>query len=166
MVAVSATAGMASDLKEILIMSRSTLWFGALVFCGIVALAGRPSTADDPKDDKDKTSLSGSWEKKDGEPKLKFTAEGELTIYPHGDNHNIQIECSYTVTKEGVVKAKVKNLGGTEKVVEQVKNVVPVGMEFEFKWKVDNGTATLDEVEGKDSEPVKARLEGDYAKKD
>jgi hypothetical protein len=84
----------------------------------------------------------------------------------HGDSGNIQIECSYTVTKEGLVKAKVKSHGGDEKVVEKVKNVVPVGMEFQFKWKVDGEAATLDEVDGKDTDQVKARLEGDYAKKD
>lgn len=124
------------------------------------------SSADDAKDDKDKPSLSGSWEKKDAEPKLKFTKEGELTIYPHGDNLNLQIECTYTVTKGGLVKAKVKSLGGEEDVVEKAKNVVPVGMEFEFKWKVDGEAATLDEVDGKDADHVKARLEGDYAKKE
>ncbi len=147
-------------------MPRNTLWFGTLLVCGIFALAARPSSADDAKDDKEKTSLSGSWEKKDAEPKLKFTTEGELTIYPHGDSGNIQIECSYTVTKEGLVKAKVKSLGGDENVIEKVKNVVPVGMEFQFKWKVDGEAATLDEVDGKDTDQVKARLEGDYAKKE
>ena len=169
MVAESATHGMASHLKETPIMRRNTLWFGTLLVCGIFAQAARPSLADggkDDKDNKDKPSLSGSWEKKDSEPKLKFTTEGELTIYPHGDSLNIQIECSYTVTKEGLVKAKVKSHGGDEKVVEQVKNVVPVGMEFKFKWKVDGEAATLGDVEGEDADPVKSRLEGDYAKKD
>ncbi len=147
-------------------MSRNALWFGALLVCGIFALAGRPSSADGTKDDKDKPSLSGSWEKKDAEPKLKFTAEGGLTIYPHGDNLNLQIECTYTVTKEGLVKAKVKSVDGKEEVVEKVKNVVPVGMEFEFKWKVDGESAKLDEVDGKDADHVKARLEGDYTKKE
>jgi hypothetical protein len=166
LVAVSVTHRMASHLKETPIMPRNTLCFGTLLVCGIFALAARPSSTDGAKDDKEKTSLSGSWEKKDAEPKLKFTTEGELTIYPHGDSLNIQIECSYTVTKEGLVKAKVKSHGGDEKVVEQVKNVVPVGMEFKFKWKVDGEAATLGDVEGEDADHVKARLEGDYAKKD
>jgi hypothetical protein len=69
-------------------------------------------------------------------------------------------------TPGNLVKAKVKSHGGTEEVVEKVKNVVPVGMEFEFKWKVDGDTATLDDVDGKDADHVKARLEGDYAKKE
>ena len=152
--------------KETPTMPRNPLWFCTLLVCGIFALASRASSADDAKDDKDKPSLSGSWEKKDAEPKLKFTKEGELTIYPHGDNLNLQIECTYTVTKGGLVKAKVKSLGGEEDVVEKAKNVVPVGMEFEFKWKVDGEAATLDEVDGKDADHVKARLEGDYAKKE
>jgi hypothetical protein len=169
MVAESATHAMALHLKETPIMPRNMLWFGTLLVCGIFVLAARPSSADgakDDKDDKDKTSLSGSWEKKDAEPKLKFTTEGELTIYPHGDSANIQIKCSYTVTKEGLVKAKVKSLDGAEDVIEKVKNVVPVGMEFKFKWKVEGEAATLNDVEGEDADAVKTRLEGDYAKKD
>ena len=147
-------------------MSRNALWFGTLLVCGILArpLAHPRRTA--RRTIKSKPSLSGSWEKKDAEPKLKFTTEGELTIYPHGDNLNLQIECTYTVTKEGLVKAKVKSVDGDEEVVEKVKNVVPVGMEFEFKWKVDGEAATLDEVDGKDADHVKARLEGDYTKKE
>ena len=129
-------------------------------------LAARPSSADGGKDDNEKTSLSGSWEKKDAEPKAKFTTEGELTIYPHGDSVKIQIECSYTFTKEGLVKAKVKSHGGAENVVEQVKNVVPVGMESQFKWKVEGEAATFNDVEAEEADSAKARLERDYAKKD
>ena len=103
MVAASATAGMASHLKETPIMPRNKLWLGSLLVCGIFAVATRPSSADGANDDKDKPSLSGSWEKKDAEPKLKFTKEGELTIYPHGDSVNLKIECSYTVDKDGLV---------------------------------------------------------------
>jgi hypothetical protein len=166
LVAMSVTPAIASNRKETPIMPRNTLWFGTLLACGIFALATRVSSAGGAIDDKDKTSLSGSWEKKDAEAKLKFTTEGALTIYPHGDSLNLQIECSYTVDKEGLVKAKVKSVAGAENVVEKVKEVVPVGMEFEFKWKVDGEAATLGEVDGKDADHVKARLEGDYAKKE
>ncbi len=57
-------------------------------------------------------------------------------------------------------------MGGAENVIEQVKNVVPVGMEFKLRWKVDGAAATLNDVEGEDADAVKTRLEGDYVKKD
>jgi hypothetical protein len=144
-------------------MTRNVFGCGALLVCGVLAFVGRAVNAND---DKDKPSLSGSWEKKDAEPKLKFSAEGELTIYPHGDSVNLKIECSYTVTKEGLVKAEVKSLDGSEKVVEQAKNVVPVGLKFQFKWKVDGDAATLDEIEGKDTDAIEGHLKGDYTKKE
>jgi hypothetical protein len=143
------------------VMPRNILRFGAFLILGTLALAGRPA----PADDKDKPTLSGTWEKKDAEPKLEFTSKDELTISPHGSNLDFWIECSYAVTKDGLVKAKVTRLGGREDVVEKAKGAVPVGLEFRFKWKVEGDGATLDEVEGKDVEHVKSRLEGGYTKK-
>ena len=135
---------------------RRLLGYAALV------LAGSRVQADDKND---KPTLSGSWEKKDSEPMLEFTREGGLIIYPHGDNNAIKIECSYTLTKEGLVKAKVKDIDAPEKVIDQVKNVISIGLEFEFNWKADGDKATLEGMEGKDVEHIKARLEGEYAKK-
>jgi hypothetical protein len=135
---------------------RTLLGYAALV------LVGSRVQADDKSD---KPTLSGSWGKKDSEPTLEFTREGGLTIYPHGDTIAIKIECSYTLSKEGVVKAKVKGIDAPEKVVEQVKNVVPIGLEFEFNWKADGEKAALEGMEGKDVDHIKDRLEGEYAKK-
>ena len=146
-------------------MPRHTLGYGALLVCGVLALAGRSAPADDGKGDKDKPTLSGTWEKKDAEPKLEFTGEDILTVFPHGDNLDFHIECSYTVTKDGLVKAKITRLGGRDDVVEKAKGSVPVGLEFRFKWTVEGDAATLDGVEGKDVEHVKAHLEGGYARK-
>jgi hypothetical protein len=139
------------------VLSRRTLLsLAALVLAGSRVQAG---------DKDDKPTLSGSWGMKDSEPTLKFTPEGGLTIYPHGDDNAILIECSYTLSKEGLVRAKVKNIDAPEKVIEQVKNLVPIGLEFEFRWKADGDKAKLEGVEGKDVEHIKDRLEGDYAKK-
>jgi hypothetical protein len=135
---------------------RALLGFAALV------LVGSGVQADDKSD---KPTLSGSWGKKDSEPTLEFTREGGLTIYPHGDTNAIKIECSYTLSKEGLVKAKIKDIDAPEKVIEQVKNVVPIGLEFEFNWKADGIKATLEGMEGKDIDHIKDRLEGEYAKK-
>ena len=91
---------------------------------------------------------------------LEFTREGGLIIYPHGDNNAIKIECSYTLTKEGLVKAKVKDIDAPEKVIDQVKNVISIGLEFEFNWKADGDKATLEGMEGKDVEHIKVALKG------
>src|SRR5262249_28372445 len=140
----------------------NTLHCGALLVLGTLALAGLPASADDGKD---KPTLSGTWEKKEAEPKLTFTQEGDLTILPHGDNVDFKIACSYTVTKEGLVKVKITGLEGSPDVIEKAKDHVPVGMEFQFKWKVKDDAATLEALDGKDADGVKAHLEGDYAKK-
>ncbi len=143
-------------------MMRNLIGRRALLACAALILAGGRAWADDKGD---KPGPSGTWEKKDAEPKLEFSAGDKLTIRPHGDNMDLRIECSYTVTKDGLVKAKVKGIDGPEKVVEHVKELVPVGFEFQFKWKAEEGAATLDAVEGKDVDPLKAPLEGEYARK-
>ena len=140
-------------------MPRTLLRRRALLSYLALILVGGLVRADD------KPTLSGSWGKKDSEPTLEFKEEGDLTIYPHGDGKAIQIECSYKLSKDGVVKVKVKDIGAPEKVLEQIKQVVPIGLEFEFRWKVDGEKATLEEMEGKDIEHIKMRFEGEYEKR-
>jgi hypothetical protein len=154
-----------SNLKETELMFRTPRTYCTLLVAGVLALTCRPALADDAKGDNGKPIPSGTWEKKDAEPKLEFTGEDKLTIFPHGDNVNLQIDCSYTVTKDGLVKAKVTRLGGADDVVEKVKGLVPVGLELSFKWKIDGDKATLDDLDGKDVEHVKECLEGEYSKK-
>jgi hypothetical protein len=146
-------------------MLRNPLRYRTLLVCGVLALACRLALADDGKGDKDKPIPAGTWEMKDAEPMLEFTGEDKLTIFPHGGKFDFQIDCSYTVTKDGLVKAKVTRLGGPEAVVEKAKGSVPVGLEFRFKWKVEGDKATLDDLDGKDVEHVKERLQGEYTKK-
>jgi hypothetical protein len=143
-------------------MLRNMLSRRTLLGLAALVLAGSQVQADDKND---KPTLSGCWGMKDSEPTLKFTPEGGLTIYPHGDSNTISIECTYTLSKEGLVKVKVKNIDAPEKVIEQVKNVISIGLEFEFHWKADGDKAKLEGMEGKDVEHIKDRLEGEYAKK-
>jgi hypothetical protein len=143
-------------------MLRNMLSRRTLLGLSALVLAGSQVQADDKND---KPTLSGCWGMKDSEPTLKFTPEGGLTIYPHGDNNAISIECTYTLSKEGLVKVKVKDIDAPEKVIEQVKNVISIGLEFEFHWKADGDKAKLEGMEGKDVEHIKDRLEGEYAKK-
>jgi hypothetical protein len=157
-----------SNFKEPRVMPRIPVRYCTLLVCGVLALAGRPALADDEKGDKNKPKLSGTWEKSDAELKLEFTGEDKLTIFPHGSDVEFQIDCSYTVTKDGLVKAKITRLGGQEAVIEKAKASLPVGLEFQLKWTVDKENkdkATLDDLDGKDVEHVKERLEGEYTKK-
>jgi hypothetical protein len=147
-------------------MLRSAITYRTLQVCCVVALACRLSLADDGKGSKDdKPKPSGTWEKTDAEPKLEFSGDDKLTIFPHGDNLKFQIDCSYTVTEDGLVKVKITQITGDEKVVEQAKASVPIGLEFQFKWKVEGETAKIDDLDGKDVDLVKERLEGEYTKK-
>jgi hypothetical protein len=146
-------------------MIRNPLRYCTLLVCGVLALACGLALADDGKYDKDKPIPAGTWEMKDAEPMLEFAGEDKLTIFPHGGNFDFQIECTYSVMKDGMVKAKVTRLGGPEGVVEKAKGSVPIGLEFRFKWKIDGDKATLDDLDGKDVDHVKERLQGEYTKK-
>ena len=141
-------------------MLRNMLSRRALLASVALALVGRLTRADDAK-----PKLSGKWAKKEADPVLEFSERGKLTIYPHGDGQNLEIECSYSASKDGEVIIQIKDFDGPDKVVEQLKALLPVGKEIRFKWKVEGDGATLDGMEGKDVDHVKARLEGEYAKK-
>lgn len=149
-------------------MIRKTHKCIVLVY-GVLALAGlfdgRSVWAEDKKDDK-KAALSGEWVRKEGEIKIEFDGEGVMKLFPHGGNKNIALVFDYKVEKDKRVKVKMTNIEGEEKVIEQVKEHVPAGLEFSFKWTVKDKTATLDDIKGK--EDVIGRLEmlkGDYEKK-
>ncbi len=146
-------------------MPRNHLGYRTFLVCSVLALACCPAMADDGKGDKSKPMPSGTWEKKDAEPILEFTGEDKLTIFPHGGDGAFQVDCTYTVTKDGLIKAKVTRLGGSEDVVEKAKGSVPVGLEFRFKWTVDGDKAKIDDLDGEDVEHVKERLQGEYTKK-
>jgi RNA polymerase sigma factor (sigma-70 family) len=118
--------------------------------------------SDENKADKDKAALSGVWTLKGGELRIEFVDKEVMKISPHGENQVIVILCRYTVEKEGLVKAKITDLEGKEEAKEKAKDHVPVGLEFSFKWKVKDNSATLDNVKGDNVDHLKSHLEGDY----
>jgi hypothetical protein len=122
------------------------------------------ATADD-KDGKDKPALSGTWVKKEGELKIEFADKEVLKVSPHGKDDLILIVCSYTVDKNGLVKAKVTDFEGQDEAKQKVKEKLPVGTKFGFTWKVKGEAATLADVEGEKVETLKSHLEGEYQKK-
>jgi hypothetical protein len=135
----------------------------AVLACAFLALAGLSAPADDKKGDKDKSGPAGVWQLKAGDLRIEFADKGVLKISPHGKDDLILILCKYTVEKDGSVKAKVTELSGEAK--DKVKDVVPVGYEFTFKWNAKDDTATLDGVKGDNVEHLKSHLEGKYGKK-
>lgn len=115
-------------------------------------------------DDK-KTAPAGAWAKKEGQAHLEFADKGVLKVHPHGDKADLVIVCSFTTGKDGVVKVKVTDHEGDDKFKAKLKEVVPVGTEFQFKWAATDDAATLEDVDGKDADRLKSHLEGGYEKK-
>ena len=144
-------------------MLPKCLKYGVVLACGVLLLAGLPASADDKKGDK--LAPAGAWGKKDGELTLAFADKGVLKIAPHGDRAGVAIVCTYTVAKGGLVKAKVTRLEAKEEVKKKLKEHVPVGFKFSFKWSVQGDAAKLEGVTGDNVETLKSHLEGDFEKK-
>lgn len=140
-------------------MRARILQCGVVLACSAFILASLSASADDEKD-KDKPALSGVWMLKEGETKIEFSEKNVMTISPHGDSNVIAVICEYTVEKEGLVKAKITDLAGKDEAKRRVKEMLPVGTQFSFKWKV-----TLDDLKGDKLEQLKSHLEGDYSQK-
>jgi hypothetical protein len=137
-----------------------------VLVCGVLSLAGFSASAEDKKDDK--AAPSGTWVRKEGELKLEFDGKGELKIAPHGDSKTIAIVCDAATEKDGRIKVKVTGAeGSSEEAVNKVKEHLPAGTQFSFKWTVKGDAAKLDEIKGEGEivEHLKTHLEGDYEKK-
>jgi hypothetical protein len=130
----------------------------------ILALACPAASTDDTANVDDKPALSGVWVLSGGEMKIEFARKDVMKLFPHGESEVIIVVCQYAAGKDDTVKAKITGLEGEAK--EKVQDMLPVGLEFSFKWSVKNGAATLKEVKGDDVDLLKAHLEGDYSRKD
>jgi len=117
-----------------------------------------------PADDKAK-GLSGTWAQKEGETKIVFSGKDVVKFVPHGDEAVIAIACKFTIDEDGVVKAKVTGLEGKDEIKEKAKNIMPVGLEFSFKWTVKDEEASLDDLKGENLDGFKSKLEGKYEEK-
>jgi len=117
------------------------------------------ASTDDKKDDKEKQILSGVWERKDGdiEFKLDFSTKEVLKISLHHGDKEGTVTCECTADKDGNVKGKITQVEG----VDHLKEKLPVGAEFKFKWKVKDNTAMLDDVESEKA-PLMKHLEGKF----
>jgi hypothetical protein len=144
-------------------MRRTTLKYGKVLACAVLVLAGLSVSADDKKEDKDKSALTGVWTRKEGELKIEFSDKNVIKISPHGKDDVHVVLCKYTLEKDGLVKAQITDHEGKEKA--KAKEILPVGLTFSFQWKVKDGTATLDDLKGEKVELLKAHLEGKYDQK-
>jgi RNA polymerase sigma factor (sigma-70 family) len=123
--------------------------------------SSEPANIDD-KSDKDKQAPTGVWIKKDGdlEFKLDFSEKGMLKIdLRHGDKGGV-ITCEYSPEKDGILKAKITKV----EAIDHIKDNVPEGAEFKFKWTAKDNTATLEEMESKKA-PIMKHLEGKFEQK-
>jgi hypothetical protein len=136
--------------------------FAAALACGLLVLGGLSALAGGNKEDK--PALTGVWRMTGSEVKIEFVDKDVMKIFPHGDNDVVVIVCSYTAGKEALVNAKITALEGKEK--DRLKEILPVGLEFNFKWLARDAAATLDDLKGDKVPPVmKAHLEGKYEQK-
>jgi hypothetical protein len=126
----------------------------ATLACAILALGSLTAAGDD------KPALSGVWAQAEGEAQIEFVDKDVLKIYPHGDNESVIVVCSYTINKDALVETKITEIEGTAK--EKVKEIVPIGTKFSFKWQVNGATAALEDLEG---DEIPKHLEGKYEKK-
>jgi hypothetical protein len=145
------------------VVQRRSLGFSALLACSVVVVAWVGALAADKKGGKDEPALAGVWALQGGEMTLEFSGKDSLKISPHGKDEVILIRCKYTRTKDGRVKAKITALEGEKK--DKAEGVVPVGLEFNFRWVVKEDKATLDDLKGDKAEGLKSHLEGSYQKK-
>jgi hypothetical protein len=146
-------------------MPQKTFPSVVVLACAVVALAGRPAAADEPKKDKDRPAPAGVWMKSGGDLKMEFADKDVLKISPHGDKAAIVIVCRYTAGKDNRVKVKVTDLEASEEVKDKLKGHVPVGTEFSFQWQAKGDSATLDDLKGDKADGLKAHLEGTYDSK-
>ena len=140
-------------------MSRTCAKWVAVLAAAV--LVGSPAAADQKTDAK--PTLSGVWAQKGGR-RITFVKD-VMKVSPHGDNEVVILVLKYSLEKDGLVKAKLTDVEATDEIKAKVKETIPEGLEFTFKWQAKGGTATLDDVNGEKADAVKARMEGEYTKK-
>ena len=97
--------------------------------------------------------------------KIEFVKKDVLKIAPHGDSEIIAIVCDYTLTKEGLVNAKITGFEGKQEFKDKLATILPVGLDFTFKWTMKGDAAKLGDVKGDKVETLKSHLEGEFEKK-
>jgi hypothetical protein len=144
-------------------MRAKILLCGVVLASSVFIMASLSASAGDKKD-KDRPAPSGVWVLQGAELKIDFAEKNVMKISPHGDSNVIAIICKCSVEKEGLVSAKVTDFEGKDEVKEKLKDKLPVGTQFNFKWKVTNDTAKLNDLKGDQADHLKSHLEGEYSR--
>src|SRR5207249_3411297 len=129
-------------LKELNIMTWKAAIGGAALVCALIIFADSSASAGGEKS-KGKSRLAGVWQLTGGEMKIEFADKGMMKLFPHGDSDVIVIVCQFSAEKQKPVKAKITEFEGKEEAIKKVKELLPVGLEFSFKWQVKDALATL-----------------------
>jgi hypothetical protein len=145
-------------------LRAKTFLSGMVLASSLLILAGLKTSADD-RSDKEGAVLSGVWTLKQGETKIEYSDKKVVKIFPHGDNLQIAVICQYTADKAGLVKVKITGFEGDDETKKRVKQVLPPGTSFRFRWKVKDDSAKLDDVQGDQADHLKSHLEGEYGRK-
>jgi hypothetical protein len=123
-----------------------------------LALIGLTAAGDQP-------APSGVWERKNGDHLLfiEFGPKDALKITAsHGDK-GVTVTCTFSTTKEGVVKGKITEL---EERGINIKEKLPVGTEFSFTWEVKGDTATMGNMKSEQGQDIlQNHLEGTFDRK-
>jgi hypothetical protein len=129
----------------------------AVLFSLASAVAGR-AAEDAPK-------YAGYWTKdNDGiTMNIHFKKEKELDFKVEMGDNSLTMRCSYTVEKDGLIKAKL--------VKKTIKGEFPFepkdGFTFQFKLKIEKDKATLSDFDASENaENAKGAVEGKYSKKE
>jgi hypothetical protein len=129
-----------------------------------VVLVSALSAEDKDKADKKETKHLGTWTRTVDESKVTFDfKKDKMTAKIKTGQGTIDVEATYEVTKDGVIKGKI-----TKVEKKGVDGGPDEGDTFSFKFKIKGDTFTVSELKDNDDKAVegeaKALVEGDYKK--
>jgi hypothetical protein len=135
----------------------------AATLTAVVLVSALPADDKDKKDKKDNKPI-GIWTREVDEAKVKFEfKKDKLIFHLKNSQGTIDVEATYEVTKEGLLKGKI-----TKVEKKGIDGGPDEGDTFSFKFKVKGDTFTLSELKDKDDKQVegepKTLIEGDYKK--
>jgi hypothetical protein len=131
------------------------------VACGLVAvlLVGSYS----PAEDEGKPKLTGTWvrEVEGFEIQIEFAKADQVKFTVMSGGNGVVATAKYTTDKDGQVKATITNV--EEK--GEFPASPPVGLEIQFKFKIDGKKAKLEDFEAENANEAKPIIEGEYEQK-
>jgi hypothetical protein len=98
----------------------------------------------------------GTWIREAGGAKITFLFEPKtVTVSLHDGDKKLSIEADYAIAQDGTIFGRVAKVKGGNNTPEP-------GLLFSFKVKRSNGTLTISDLVGPDSNEARNLVEGDY----